>query len=348
MSAIRRALVVTTLCLMLLVAGCSGWSSSENAIRDAGSGRTGTGVQETAVPTGSGATGGSAVTDARTTDQRRTDVPTSTTPTSGAAASTSTGSLTNQSVGPSNATTTPRPTLTQTPATTSNPIPAGAPLGSSVPASGGGGSGSSGGQVPAPSDEGAGSTTTATPSDGTGDTSTPVDSTTPDESQSTDGDERTTATVVDVVDGDTIHVRLDGTVTTVELTGVDAPNLYGAQQPDEFEGVPDSDAGKQYLYAWGWTAKRALSTTLVGETVELRSVEHVTNPPTEGAPAVDGALRAYVVYDGESINHALVADGYARATSTRHPKRDLFLSTETTAKSEKRGVWRVIDGLNVP
>lgn len=64
----------------------------------------------------------------------------------------------------------------------------------------------------------------------------------------TSSDDTLSATVTDVVDGDTVDVRFsNGTTDTVRLLGVDTPEVYGANDPAEFEGVPNTEAGEQCL-----------------------------------------------------------------------------------------------------
>ena len=85
-------------------------------------------------------------------------------------------------------------------------------------------------------------TTATTPAQSTSPVGTPVPSTRP----------VVTATVVDVVDGDTIKVRFEnGTRETVRLLGVDTPEVYSENTPDEFEGVPETDDGRQCLRRYG-------------------------------------------------------------------------------------------------
>jgi len=61
-----------------------------------------------------------------------------------------------------------------------------------------------------------------------------------------------TATVVDVVDGDTLDVRFaDGSEERVRLLGVDTPEVHADTAPGEFEGVPDTEAGRACLADWG-------------------------------------------------------------------------------------------------
>jgi len=63
-----------------------------------------------------------------------------------------------------------------------------------------------------------------------------------------------TGQVVQVMSGQTLKVEIDGNVETVRLQGVDAPDL---------RQVP-----------WGETARQAIATQLIGQTVHLSRVPH--------------------------------------------------------------------------
>ncbi|WP_325064144.1 thermonuclease family protein [Halobacterium bonnevillei] len=79
-----------------------------------------------------------------------------------------------------------------------------------------------------------------------------------------------TATVVDVVDGDTVDVRFeDGTEERVRLLGVDTPEVHEDVSPGEYEGVPDTDAGRSCLRTWGERASEYADQRLAGETVTV-------------------------------------------------------------------------------
>ena len=51
-----------------------------------------------------------------------------------------------------------------------------------------------------------------------------------------------------VIDGDTIEVRYrNGTTDTIRLLGVDTPETSGGVSPQEFKGIPDTEAGRAHL-----------------------------------------------------------------------------------------------------
>jgi micrococcal nuclease len=140
--------------------------------------------------------------------------------------------------------------------------------------------------------------------------------------------------VAEVVDGDTLEVRMpDGGVETVRLLGVDTPETYADNDPAEFEGVPESQAGRACLRAAGENATGFVEETLEGGTVSVRT------DPTADRRGSYGRLLVYVSVDGESLNRALLARGHARLYDTDFQRRDEFATVEDRAQAEGRGLW---------
>jgi micrococcal nuclease len=172
---------------------------------------------------------------------------------------------------------------------------------------------------------------TPTPASGSAGTTTPTGdrTTTPGTAGVT-----TRATVVDVVDGDTVRVRLaNGTRETVRLVGVDTPELYGSNTPDEFEGVPDTEAGAACLRQYGEEASAFARKRLDGQSVELAFDEGT------GRRGFYGRLLAYVYVDGEQFNYALIDRGYARLYDSSFAERNRYAAAEERARNEGRGLW---------
>lgn len=189
--------------------------------------------------------------------------------------------------------------------------------------------------------------------------STPVS--TPDASDTTDQTNQSnttesvtrSGTVVGIVDGDTVRVQFaDDELATVDLAGVDAPELYTSTNPVLFSPVPNSTGGETYLHVWGWTADRALIRELSGESVEVELVSSSTVDASDDPDVVfespETVYVAYVVHEGRSVNLALLASGLARATANEHPQRETFVAAETDARANERGLWGVTDPLSVP
>ncbi|WP_266074774.1 lamin tail domain-containing protein [Haladaptatus caseinilyticus] len=145
-------------------------------------------------------------------------------------------------------------------------------------------------------------------------------------------------TVVDVVDGDTVDVRYpNGTTDTVRLLGVDTPETYGGNTPDEFEGVPTSSAGEDCLADEGEDAKSFITNELEGKQVTLKFDSE------SDRRGYYGRLLAYVYYGGEDYNYKLVNAGQARVYDSTFSKSDSYYGAESDAQSERRDLWRCRD-----
>ncbi len=115
------------------------------------------------------------------------------------------------------------------------------------------------------------------------------------------------ATVVRVVDGDTVKLRDGGRTRSVDLAGVDAPE-GGACQAAE--------------------AKRGLAKLLPARaSVKLRR-----------DPRAPAAAR-YVYRRGKLVNAALVRAGLAKASADGLSKRAALVSAEQAAQKAGTGVW---------
>lgn len=132
----------------------------------------------------------------------------------------------------------------------------------------------------------------------------------------------TTATVVGVGSGDRLTYRTEaGDRRTVRLDGLDAPDAGGAD-PARFDGVLTGTRGRTCLAEQGRRALIDARSSLVGETITVRSVDAGGAVPT-----------AVLTVDGRSLNRRLVERGYARATDDR------YADAERAARSAERGVW---------
>ena len=129
-----------------------------------------------------------------------------------------------------------------------------------------------------------------------------------------------TAQVVDVYDGDTLTVELDGTRERVRLIGIDAPE------------VKDNRHGPASEY--GSAAGLYLTALVGGRTVEL----------VLGVKERDryGRLLAYVYLDGVFINLEMVRAGYAVAYTVPPDVAHAgeYLAAEREARSKGLGLWR--------
>ena len=129
------------------------------------------------------------------------------------------------------------------------------------------------------------------------------------------------ATVLRVVDGDTIHARIDGRNETIRLIGIDTPETVKPNTPVQCFGEEASHETKSLLPA--------------GTPIRL----------VRDAEARDdyGRLLAYVyrARDGLFVNLALARDGFARpltiAPNVAHT--DEFAAAAAEARRAGRGLW---------
>jgi micrococcal nuclease len=126
------------------------------------------------------------------------------------------------------------------------------------------------------------------------------------------------ATVTRIVDGDTIHVRLDGRLEKVRYIGVNTPEVHHPRKGEEPGG----------------RAAAAVNRDLVdGRRVRLEL----------DAQSRDryGRLLAYVWVDDTMINAELVRRGFAQVMTVPPNVRHqlLFLKLQREAREARRGLW---------
>jgi micrococcal nuclease len=142
-----------------------------------------------------------------------------------------------------------------------------------------------------------------------------------------------------VEDGDTYWFKNEsGDSVGIRLLGVDTPEVRGSNYPEEYEGIPDTDAGKEWLYRWGKHSKNVTSERLVGKTVRL---EFDSRLPTRD---YYGRLVAYVYLNGTLVNRELLEAGHARVYPVDFEKKESFERAEAEARAANRGVWNISNG----
>jgi micrococcal nuclease len=127
------------------------------------------------------------------------------------------------------------------------------------------------------------------------------------------------ATVVRVIDGDTVIARFDnGTAETVRLLGVDTPEVVDPRKPVQCFGHAASDFTKAQL-----TGKHV--------SLELDAEKRDKY----------GRLLVYVILGGHRYNDELLKRGYARflviPPNGAHART--MLREELAAKASRRGLW---------
>ena len=167
-------------------------------------------------------------------------------------------------------------------------------------------------------------TPTATPTDTPTPTPTTTATPTPEPEASVpsgiSGGEARQATVTRVIDGDTVEVEFaDGETDTIRLIGVDTPETsLGDVSPEEYEGIPETQAARDHLYEWGGRASEFATEELDGQQVRV-----VTDGEGDRRGSF-GRLLAYIYTDGENFNQQLLADGYARVYDSSFSLREEF------------------------
>ncbi|MEZ4251666.1 MAG: thermonuclease family protein [Polyangiales bacterium] len=128
------------------------------------------------------------------------------------------------------------------------------------------------------------------------------------------------AQVTSIVDGDTIHVVLDGRDERVRYIGMDTPETGGDRGPQPY----------------GAEARERNRELVEGQTVRL--VFDVQDRDRYGR------LLAYVYTpeDGTFVNAVLVSEGFARVLTVPPNVRfaSVFRSLETEARDEERNLWQ--------
>ncbi|GEM_PF-1357125 len=133
---------------------------------------------------------------------------------------------------------------------------------------------------------------------------------------------RVAAQVVDVVDGDTIRVRLDGGIYTVRYIGIDCPETRDPNRPVEWMGPEAAEANRRLVE---------------GQIVYLE--KDISETDRYGR-----LLRYVFLADGTFVNAELVRLGYA-VVATYPPDvryQSLFLALEREAREAGRGLWGAV------
>lgn len=164
-----------------------------------------------------------------------------------------------------------------------------------------------------------------------------------------DRDQLQSAEVNRVVDGDTVHVDLDGTDETIRLIGIDTPETVDPRAPVACYGRAASVFTKRVLRSGTpvWLEKDISSTDRYARL--LRYVWIAFDPNDDRFDGLDSAAD---FQDGEliSFNLLLVAEGYAAsspyAPDVKH--QDAFDAAETDAREGGRGLWGECSAFGVP
>ena len=127
--------------------------------------------------------------------------------------------------------------------------------------------------------------------------------------------------VTKVVDGDTIHIDIDGKKETVRLIGINTPETVDPRRPVECFGKEASNKAKELL--------------------EGKKVR-VETEASQGERDKYGRLLGYVFReDGLFINNYLVTEGYAYEYTYNLPYKyqSEFKAAQKLASTSGRGLW---------
>lgn len=139
-------------------------------------------------------------------------------------------------------------------------------------------------------------------------------------------------TVSTVIDGDTFEAQLaDGSRQLIRLLGVDAPEIFHRNNPDEYHNITDTFC----LEEWGHRA-----TEFVADKLEGREVSLVLGS-MDADKTTFGDTLALVMVEGQDLNATLVTLGYARVFANEGRRRqEEYLVLQQQAEQGDLGLWR--------
>lgn len=125
--------------------------------------------------------------------------------------------------------------------------------------------------------------------------------------------------VMQVIDGDTIQVNIEGKIQKIRLIGIDTPESVKSQKPECF----------------GQEAFGKAKELLKGKRVRLES-----DSTGSDQDIFDRLLRYVYLENGTFINEYMVKEGYARAyLKFPFTYKAQFKQYEKEAKAAKKGLW---------
>lgn len=126
--------------------------------------------------------------------------------------------------------------------------------------------------------------------------------------------------VVEVIDGDTVIIDLNGAETTIRLIGVDAPESV---HPDEEKNC-----------VFGETASEYLKNRLEGEYVDIEYDNETKD--------IYGRTLAYIYIGSEMLNETIIRNGYGvyyYFPDDTHRYDDRFIQAQKYAQENFIGMW---------
>lgn len=127
--------------------------------------------------------------------------------------------------------------------------------------------------------------------------------------------------VVEVVDGDTIKMDIDGIIQTIRLIGIDTPETKDPRKP---------------VQCFGKEATQKMHALVFGKMV------HLEPDTSQDSKDKYNRLLGYIILDdGTNINQMMIADGYAYEYTYQTPYKyqKEFKAAQQEAESNKKGFW---------
>jgi micrococcal nuclease len=152
---------------------------------------------------------------------------------------------------------------------------------------------------------------------------TPLDISTSNATQTEQflGDSQTYYKVTKVVDGDTLHIMINGIDEKVRLIGINTPETVDPRRP---------------VQCFGKEASARMKDLAQGKLVRVQTDD------SQGARDSYGRLLAYVyLEDGQMLNRKMVAEGYAYEYTylTPYMYQKEFKGLQNLARTSKYGLW---------
>ncbi len=140
---------------------------------------------------------------------------------------------------------------------------------------------------------------------------------------------KTSAKVIEVIDGDTIKVDINGSIDTIRILGIDTPEK--------------SKTRTGHKECYGDEATQYAISVLSGATINLEK------DTKQKARDIYDRMLAHVWIWDELYGAKIIQDGYSfRYTKTTTKYQSTFLKAEKVAKKSKQGVWDVCKGKRTP
>ena len=127
--------------------------------------------------------------------------------------------------------------------------------------------------------------------------------------------------IASIVDGDTVKVNINGTITTIRLIGINTPEVVDPRTTVQCFGREASNQAKALLN---------------GKKVRLES-----DPTQDNLDKYGRLLRYVYLEDGTFFNKKMIADGYAYeyTYNTPYKYQSEFKATQVETKKNLKGLW---------